>query len=148
MAIKEFFKSIGQSVKKVTDKAITAIDETIDVQKLKYRISKKEEELNEIYRELGKTIVDAVFAESDFDEDIVTAIAKISEIREEIDMMNEERIRKEEKILCPDCGEEISAKCKICPQCGYTLMDDGDNLNSEEETVEEESDNSEEVPQE
>lgn len=121
MAIKEFFKNLGQGVKKATNKAVTAIDDTVDVQKLKYRISKKEDEIKEIHRVLGETIVNAVFEERDFDEDIAKAIAKIAEIREELEAMNAERIQKEGKVICPECGAEVSAKCDYCPKCGYQL---------------------------
>ena len=68
MAIKEFFKSVSVSVKNATNKAVDKIDDTLDVQKLKYRIAKKEEEIKEIYRTLGEQVVRAVYAEEDFDE--------------------------------------------------------------------------------
>ena len=135
MAIKEFFKSIGQSVKKVTDKAVTAIDETIDVQKLKYRINKKEEEIKEIYRALGERIVRSVYAEEDFDEHIAEAIAKLSELEEELEAMNKERIRKENKIICPGCGAEIGKRFDFCPKCGAALKAEANTEETTEETV-------------
>ena len=121
MAIKEFFKSVSTSVKNATNKAVDKIDDTLDVQKLKYRIAKKEEEIKEIYRTLGEQVVRAVYAEEDFDECIASAIAKLDELREELALMNAERIEKENKVICSGCGVEISKKYDFCPKCGAAL---------------------------
>ena len=92
MAIKELFKEVTETVKNVTTKAVNKIDNTVDVQKLKYRISKKEEEINNVYKMLGEEIVKAVYAEESFDEKIAEAIAKIEELKEELDAINTERL--------------------------------------------------------
>ena len=140
MAIKEFFKSIGQNVKNASEKVAGKIDDTATVQKLKYRIGKKEEEITEIYKKLGERVIAAVYAEEDFDEDIATAIAKIEAIREEIASMDAERREKENHLLCPACQHEMKKDCDFCPKCGAKIekpadtQDDG--ASGEEETTE------------
>ena len=121
MAIKELFKGVTESVKSVTTKAVNKIDNTVDVQKLKYRISKKEEEINDVYKTLGETIVKAVYAEESFDEFIAEAIAKIEELKEELVAMNAERLAKSKNVECEDCGTEVDAKSEFCPKCGKHL---------------------------
>ena len=130
MAIKEFFKGVTDSVKDVATKAVNKIDNTVDVQKLKYRISKKEEEINSVYKTLGETIVKAVYAEESFDEHISEAIAKIEELKEELAAMNAERVAKSNNVVCGDCGAEVDTKNEFCPKCGNSLAEEG----SEEET--------------
>ena len=135
MAIKDFLKNIGQNVKEATNKVSGKIDDTLDVQKLKYRITKKEEEISSIHQKLGERVIAAVYAEEDFEEDIVDAIAKIEALREEIAQMNTERMAKEHKILCPKCGKELSQKCEFCPHCGAKLVnEEGESGDSTEET--------------
>ena len=135
MAIKEFFKSVTTSVKNATNVAVGKIDDTVDVQKLKYRINKKEEEIKEIYRTLGERIVRSVYAEEDFDEHIAEAIAKLSELEEELEAMNKERIRKENKIICPGCSAEIGKRFDFCPKCGTALKAEVNTEETTEETV-------------
>ena len=118
MAIKEFFKSLTTSVKAATNTAVSKIDATVDVQKIKYRISKKEEEIQEVYKKLGEKIVASVYAEENFDEFVSEAIAQIEELKEEIAILNAERISKENHTICESCGEEISLKNEFCPKCG------------------------------
>lgn len=135
MAIKEFFKSVTTSVKSATNKAVNKIDATVDVQKLKYRINKKEEELKEVYRALGEKIVAAVYAEESFDESIAEAIAQIEEIKEALAQMNGERLVKENCVICIGCGEEVSLKNDFCPKCGAKLG--GDIIEDDTQTDEE-----------
>lgn len=123
MAIKEFFKSLTTSVKTATNTAVSKIDATVDVQKLRYRITKKEEEISEVYKKLGEKIVSSVYAEENFDESVSEAIAQIEELKEEIAILNAERISKENHTICDSCGEEISLKNDYCPKCGNKISE-------------------------
>ncbi len=134
MAIKDFFKNVGTGVKNAANKATQKIDDTVDVQKLKYRISKKEDEIKALYQSLGEAVVNAVYAEEDFDETIATAIAKLEELKEEIKAMEEERLKKEKKIKCPVCGAETSMTTEFCSKCGEKLRTEepDDTIDTEE----------------
>lgn len=124
MAIKDFFKNVGNSVKSATEKVTGKIDDAVDVQKLKYRIGKKEEEIASVYTALGKRVIEAVYKEEGFDDDIAAAIAQLESLREEMETMNAERRAKEKVILCPNCAAEIARDHDFCPKCGAKLMKD------------------------
>lgn len=138
MAIKELFKSLADSVKTATSKAVNKIDATVDAQKLKYRISKIDEEIGEIYKTLGEKIIASVYAEENFDEIIAETIAKIEDLKEERAKLDAERLVKENNVVCGGCGEEISRKNSYCPKCGHKNEDIPETENHDEQPFDEE----------
>lgn len=130
MALDGFFKNVGQTIKKATDK----IDNTVDVQKVKYRISKKEEEIDEIYRSLGKEVLDAHGQGKSYADAIDKAMCAISVIRSEILVLEAERRSLEGKYLCQSCGFETGMDDDFCPKCGAKLEKDASYEHKSEET--------------
>lgn len=136
MGIKEFGKNIGKGVKKATDK----LNNAVDIQKLKYKISKKEEEIGELYRALGQNVVEAALSGSDYSAFITKTLEELAVKRAEIAELNRERIEKEGKIICDNCHNENDSDAEFCSRCGAKI----EKRPSEEETAEEAPDAHEE----
>ncbi len=130
MGFKDIGKNIGKGVKKATDK----LNNTVDVQKLKYKISKKEEEIGEVYRLLGQNIVDASLRGETYDALVAKALEDVALKREELAALNRERIEKEGKTICTNCGSENDGKAEFCSRCGA-------KIEREETPAEKEADN-------
>ncbi len=131
MGIKEIGKNIGKGVKKASDK----LNNAVDIQKLKYKISKKEEEIGELYRALGQNVVEAALAGSDYSAFVTKTLEELAAKRAEIAELNRERIEKEGKIICDNCQNENDSDAEFCSRCGARI----ERKPSEEEPAEEPS---------
>lgn len=117
MGFNEWFQSIGNTVKKATDK----IDNTVDVQKLKYQIGKKEEEIREVYADLGEAVIEAEERGQAYTEALHTAKGKLATLRSEWEALCAACLEKEGKRLCPNCSCKLDATADFCSQCGAKL---------------------------
>ena len=84
MGLKEFFKDVGTTISNAADKAITKVDTTIDVAKLKKEIQEKQKEVYTVYCDLGKTIIENGVSD-DLAEIIAMSKEKIALINSEIE---------------------------------------------------------------
>ena len=146
MAIKDFFNSIKSGVKKAGDK----LDNAVDIQKLKHRISKIEDEMDDICFELGKTVITAVLEEKDCSDALAQAKEAYLAKKAEKDALDAERREKEGAVLCENCGFEVEEDHDFCPKCGAKVVRPEPVVEEivEEETASEESTDPEEPSEE
>ena len=128
MGIKEIGKNIGKGVKKASDK----LNNAVDIQKLKYKINKKEEEIGELYRALGQNVVEAALAGSDYSAFVTKTLEELAAKRAEIAELNRERIEKEGKIICDNCQNENDSDAEFCSRCGARIEKKSSEESSEE----------------
>lgn len=128
MSFNDLIKNIGNTVKKATDK----LDNTVDVQKIKYQISKKEDEIKEVYSDLGRAVVEAALSGGDHSAALAKALEEIAKKREEIAALEKERRDKEGKALCGNCHAEVAATDEFCSRCGAKREREASDANSEE----------------
>lgn len=117
MAIKDFFHSIGDSVQR----AGNALDRTVEIQKLNYRISQKREEIEKIYSALGKTVAEYAAKGADYSAELERALAAIAELNSEIEGLEQERTARTGLCRCPGCGKDSSPLNTFCPHCGIRM---------------------------
>ena len=136
MKFNDIFKAIGKGVKKAGDK----LDNAVDLQKLKFNISKMEDEIDDICEAIGRTVLEASIEGMDYSEALETAKEKFIEKSAELETMNEERRRREGLVLCLNCGNEVDGSSDFCPKCGAKVekpVDECDTEEASEEKVEE-----------
>ena len=121
----EFMKKINQISKVVgktaTDTYNTVADKSgkaIEDAKLKLAIAEKEDEIEEIYKEMGRTVYDSYKSGEDvgkaFTKDSKAVDKKIAEIEE----MNKKILFNKSLRVCDKCKEVINLDNTFCPNCG------------------------------
>ena len=116
--ITEISKAVGKTAtdtyNTVADKSGKAIEDA----KLRLAISDKENEIEQIYVEMGKTVFEAYKK----GEDVGKAFSKESKAIEkklkEIDEMNKKILFNKDLRICDECQEVIKVSNTYCPNCG------------------------------
>ena len=122
MGVADFFKNVGTSIGKTVGKTADKIDDAVDVQKIKYKISKKQDEITYLQTELGKKML-AVYAETG-EADIASiekTYSEICRIKEEIEALNAVKAEKRGDKICPGCSAVISKDDEYCSKCGMKV---------------------------
>lgn len=121
----EFMKKINQ-ISKVVGKTATETYNTvadksgkaIEDAKLKLAIAEKEDEIEAIYKEMGKTVYDSYKAGEDVGKAFTKDSKSIDKKLAEIDDMNKKILYNKSLRVCDKCKEVISLESSYCPTCG------------------------------
>lgn len=121
----EFMKKINQISKVVgktaTDTYNTVADKSgkaIEDAKLKLSIAEKEDEIEEIYKEMGKAVYDSYKSGEDVGKAFTKDSKAIDKKIAEIDEMNKKILYNKSLRICEKCNEVISLESTFCPNCG------------------------------
>lgn len=121
----EFMKKINQ-ISKVVGKTATETYNTvadksgkaIEDAKLKLAIAEKEDEIEEIYKEMGKTVYDSYKSGEDVGKAFTKDSKAIDKKIAEIDEMNKKILYNKSLRVCDKCKEVINLESAFCPTCG------------------------------
>lgn len=121
----EFMKKINQ-ISKVVGKTATETYNTvadksgkaIEDAKLKLAIAEKEDEIEAIYKEMGKTVYDSYKAGEDVGKAFTKDSKSIDKKLFEIEDMNKKILFNKSLRVCDKCKEVISLESTYCPTCG------------------------------
>lgn len=121
----EFMKKINQISKVVgktaTDTYNTVADKSgkaIEDAKLKFSIAEKEDEIEEIYKEMGKAVYDSYKSGEDVGKAFTKESKSIDKKIKEIDEMNKKILYNKSLRVCDNCKDVISLDSTFCPNCG------------------------------
>lgn len=121
----EFMKKITEISKKVGDAATdtynTVADKSgkfIEDTKTRISISDKEDEIEEIYIGMGKTVYDLYKKGEDVGKVFTKEAKKLDKLNLEIDEMNKKILFNKGLRECSKCGEIISKDSAFCENCG------------------------------
>ena len=121
----EFMKKINQISKVVgktaTDTYNTVADKSgkaIEDAKLKLSIAEKEDEIEEIYKEMGRAVYDSYKSGEDVGKAFTKDSKAIDKKLTEIDEMNKKILYNKSLRTCEKCKEIISLESAFCPNCG------------------------------
>lgn len=121
----EFMKKVEKTAKKIgetaTDTYNVVVDKSgkmIEDTKSKIAISEKENQIEDIYMEIGKTVYDMYQQGEDVGEKFKTEVEKIDALKKEIAEINIKILASKGLKTCNECGKIISADSQFCPNCG------------------------------
>ena len=86
--------------------------------KIKMAISDKEEEIENIFKEIGKGVYETYKNGKDDDKDLTKECKKIDKIYQELDEMNKEYLASKDLRTCSKCLEIIPIGSSYCEKCG------------------------------
>lgn len=121
----EFMKKVNEISKIVgktaTDTYNTVADKSgkaIEDAKMKMEISDKEEEIQELYIEMGKTVYDAYKSGDDVGEAFAKVCKKVDKKLAEIDEKKKIILYNKGYRVCEKCRETITLESVFCQNCG------------------------------
>lgn len=116
--VNEISKVVGKTASETYNTVADKSGKVIEDAKLKLAIAEKEEEINEIYAQMGK----AVYASYKEGEDVGKAFTKeskaIDKKIEEIEEMNKKILYNKGLRICSECNQTIGIENAYCPNCG------------------------------
>lgn len=121
----EFMKKVTEISKKVGDAATdtynTVADKSgkfIEDTKTRITISDKEDEIEEIYLGMGKTVYDSYVKGEDVGKVFTKESKKIDKLNAEIEDLNKKILLNKGLRKCEKCGEIIPNESAFCENCG------------------------------
>lgn len=116
--IEEISKKVGKTATEtyntVADKSGKLIEET----KMKISISDKQNEIDEVYENIGKTVYDMYVKGEDVGKAFTKEAKKIDKIKNEIEEISKKILYNKGLRNCSSCGEVISIDSSFCELCG------------------------------
>lgn len=121
----EFMKKVTEISKKVGNAATETYNtvaeksgKMIEDAKLKIAISGKENEIEEIYLGIGKTVYDMYKTGEDVGKVFTKECKKVDKLNNEIADMDKKILYNKNLRICEKCGKTISTESTFCPECG------------------------------
>lgn len=125
----DLFKKVKENSKKIYDAASKTTVQTVDALtkkgeqvaedvKLKMAISGKQDDIADIYMEIGKSVYASYKSGEDVGKEFTKKCKAIDKINNEISEMNEKLLFNKEQRKCDECGEVIDLDSDFCPNCG------------------------------
>lgn len=121
----EFMKKVTEISKKVGDAATETYNtvaeksgKMFEEAKLKMSISSKEDEMQDIYMSMGKTVYDMYKSGEDVGKVFTKEAKKIDKLNEQINDMEKKILYNKKLRVCETCGKTISLESVFCSGCG------------------------------
>ena len=115
----DFFSKLGKKATEtyqITKEKATIISEEL---KLKGKISGAKEDIEDLYKEIGKKVFEEVKSGKDvIKEEIIDKIEKISELEDKIKKLECQILALKKIKKCNECGMELELDAEFCSKCG------------------------------
>ena len=116
--VNEISKMVGKTATETYNTVADKSGKAIEDAKLKIAIGDKEEEIDAIYIEMGKTVYDTYKTGEDVGKAFSKECKKIDKITTEIDEMKKVILYNKGLRTCENCGEVITIESSFCQNCG------------------------------
>ncbi len=111
------------TLKKAGDAMTQTVHSLRKSTKLTFDISAKENELADLYRELGKSVYESSRGESErLTPEALSAMIEACE--QELEQLKRQKNAQAASPVCPACGREVSKKAMFCQICGAKIVPD------------------------
>ena len=116
----EFFEKLGRKASETFNSAAEKTNKIAGETKLKLKINDCKSKINDLYKEIGKTVYQKFVVDGAFDvkEDIAEQLEKISAFTDEIEGYEKQILELSSMKQCVKCKNKIEKKAKFCPECG------------------------------
>lgn len=109
------------SAENVTKAAIKKTSESVNTLKLKYAIKDIENNMDSVYKELGKMLYNEYENGAEFEGEYKEKCEKIEGFLSEIDVLRAKIAEISNKQICPNCGKSNEIDAKFCSSCGEEM---------------------------
>ncbi len=118
----DFWDQTVSATKKFISVAEKKTQEIVNVQKLNYKLSSIQNNINQKYCELGKSVYAALKDGQALETDsFAEPMGEIDALKKELKAVKKELDETKGKINCPDCNAVCDLKAKYCHKCGKEL---------------------------
>ena len=115
----DFFSKLGKKASKtyqVTKEKAANLSEEL---KLKGKINDLKDKIEDVYKEIGKTVYDEVKDGKDVSKEEITAKCEtISKYKDEIEKLQADILALKNVVKCSNCGVELDLGDPFCYKCG------------------------------
>ena len=116
----DFFEKLGKKASETFNSAAEKTNKIAGETKLKLKINDCKSKINDLYKEIGKTVYQKFVVDGAFDvkDDIAEQLEKISAFTDEIEGYEAQILQLSDKKQCVKCKNKIEKAAKFCPECG------------------------------
>lgn len=116
----DFFDKLGKKASQTYNMAAEKTTKVARETKLKIKLNEAKNEIEDMYREIGKKIYQKHVNKEDIkiEEELVGELNEIDIKAREVEDINNELLQLKDKKRCPDCHSQIEYDYKFCPECG------------------------------
>ena len=130
----DFFSKLGKKASKTyqatKEKAVNLSEEL----KLKGKINDLKDKIEDVYKEIGKTVYNEVKDGKDVSKEEITAKCEtISKYKDEIEKLQSDILALKNVVKCANCGVELDIGDPFCYKCG-TKQPEVEKVEIKEET--------------
>ena len=118
----DFITTVKEKAEVIAVSTVKASNAVVETVKSNFAIAEKEQAANKILKELGELMYDAY--KNGEEPDAETVAEKCVQLDESYKIIEElkAKIREVKNIkICADCGRNIKADHKFCPNCGAEI---------------------------
>lgn len=112
------FEKIRASIENSADNVFKRTEEFVSTSKLNFKISDKEQKIEDLYIKIGEKIYKKYGDNSPIEDYIIRDCKEIKKIKAEIETIKAKILTLENKRICSKCGNEIKSHDPFCPYCG------------------------------
>ena len=116
----DFFEKLGKKATETFNSAGEKANKIAGDTKLKLKINDCKSKIKDLYEEIGKIVYQKFVLDenSDIKDDIKEQVTKISELTDQIESYERERLELADKKQCENCKSKIDRSAKFCSECG------------------------------
>lgn len=116
----DFFDKIGRKASQTYNMAAEKTTKVARETKLKMKLNDAKNEIEEMYREIGRKIYQSHIDKKDIkiEEVLIGELNEIDIKAREVEDINNELLNLKDKKRCPNCHNQIEYEYKYCPECG------------------------------
>lgn len=121
MAVRTSISNIGRALKDTGRKTLKKSSALIDSSRINLIIASKKNEIDDIYKEIGKMYYKKYKRELSKDSPFKKLFQDIQGLKKEIRELEQELLSINKEKQCPYCGKFIDRKSIFCGECGKNL---------------------------
>lgn len=112
------FEKIKTSIGSSAEDVFRKTEEFISTSKLNFKISDKEEKIQDLYIKMGEKIYKKYEGNTHVDDYVINDCKDIKELLSDIEIIKNKILALGDKRICSKCGNEINKHDPFCPYCG------------------------------
>ncbi len=117
----QFFDDLGKKLKDVVSSAGKVAQDVTESTKLNLTLKTKENEIQELYAQIGKAYYARRQAGTESTESLDVLCAQLDALIDDMNALESEIATRKGQVHCPSCGSVQSTQSAYCSECGEKL---------------------------